>query len=381
MKISKSPRADAMITIDARWLYVSGIGTYLRNVIPGILSGFQELRFTLLGNLSEMARLPGADGDHVTLVEARSPMYSIAEQFEIPRLIPNETTLFFSPHFNIPLLYRGPLVVTVYDMFHLAMPQFVKGLHKRLYAQMMFMMVRRRAEAILTISHFSKSELIRFTGAEERAIIPVHLGVSPDWFDPLAGAQRPHQRKYLLFVGNVKPHKNLRSLILAFGKIKDRIDFDLVIVGKKEGFITGDDNVAAEARSLGERVLFTGYVEYTTLRQFFAHADGLVFPSLYEGFGLPPLEAMAVGCPTLVSNTGPMPEICGDASLYCDPLSVDDMADKMVTLVTDQDLRATLRERGLRRARQFDWAVCIEQTRSVFAELLNRLGERELKRF
>jgi glycosyltransferase involved in cell wall biosynthesis len=156
--------------------------------------------------------------------------------------------------------------------------------------------------------------------------------------------------------------------------ICDRVPHDLVLVGKKEGFITGDHLVAQEAHRLGGRVKFTGYVDDQQLRQYFAHADAMVFPSLYEGFGLPPLEAMAAGCPVLVSNAGPMPEVCGDAALYCDPRRPEDIAAKLLGLMSDAELQDRLRRQGYERARGFTWDRCVRQTCEVIARVIEEVG-------
>jgi glycosyltransferase involved in cell wall biosynthesis len=359
-----------MITIDLRWVNTSGMGTYLRNIIPNFLLAFPSENFCLLGNTALLLKLPWTNRSNVRIVECNAPMYSIAEQFELFRAIPSETTLFWSTHYNIPLLYRGKMLVTVYDLFHLAMPKLVGGWYRRLYAKFMFTMVLRRALVILTISHFSKNELRRFCGPLSTPTHPIHLGVSSSWFD-IKPSTRPYENAYVLFVGNVKPHKNLSALVTAFNLICSYIPHDLVIVGKREGFITGDSVAAELASRMGSRVHFTGYLDEVALHQYLAHAEAMVFPSLYEGFGLPPLEAMAAGCPVLVSDAGPMPEVCGDAALYCDPYSADDMAAKLLTILTDEPLRVKLRERGLKHARTFTWDKCVAQTCKVIRELLD----------
>lgn len=363
-----------MIAIDVRWLNVSGIGTYMKNVVPGILAAFPERTFALLGKPDEISQMGMPPEAKIYVISASAKMYSISEQFEILRKIPKEAILYFAPHYNVPLFYRGKMLVTVYDLFHLAMPDLVGGFHKRLYARLMFNAVRRKASAIITISNFTKSELIRFSGQGKQTITPIHLGVDESWFSIPKG-ESPHHRPYILYVGNIKPHKNLGALVKAFGIISDRIPHDLVLVGKKEGFITGDSAAVIEAQDFDGRVQFTGRVDDMQLRRYFAHADALVFASLYEGFGLPPLEAMAANCPVLVSNAGPMPEICGDAALYCDPYRVEDIAEKMMTLLNDAQLRDSLRLRGLERARSFTWDRCVQQTCDVIRGLLDQPGE------
>ncbi len=358
-----------MITIDARWLKTSGIGTYLRNTLPGVIEAFPEKEFCLLGTESVLATLEGASRNNVRLVEVNAPMYSLAEQLELKRKIPKETSLFWATHYNIPLLYRGRMMVTVYDLFHLAMPKLVGGLHKGLYAKVMFNAVRRKASAIITISHFTKKELVRFVGEGLQEIHPIHLGVDESWFN-IQRANNPYGKPYLLYVGNVKPHKNLSTLIRAYGSLVDKIPHDLVIIGEKEGFITGDKIVASEAAKLGNRVHFTGYLEDKLMRQYFAHADVFVFPSLYEGFGLPPLEAIAAGCPVIVSEAASLPEVCGDAVLYCNPYKYEDIAKKIMEILNNESLRNELRNKGIAHAHKFTWEKCCIETCNVISSLV-----------
>ena len=358
-----------MITIDARWINTSGIGTYLKNILPYVISEFPNYHFCLLGSISELNAFDWAQSPNVVIVSSKSGMYTFAEQVELIFKIPAESKLYWATHYNIPLLYRGKQLVTVYDIFHLAMPILVDGWHKFIYAKVMFNMVRFRASAILTISQFSRQEFIRLVGPVRHPVYPIHLGVAPAWFNIQTGL-RPYENKYILFVGNVKAHKNLMALVESFESIYLSIPHDLVIVGKREGFITGDSGVVNAAVGLGARVYFTGYIDDQSVRQYVAHAEALVFPSLYEGFGLPPLEAMAAGCPVLVSDAGPMPEVCGDAALYCDPYNINDMAEKLLLILNDESLRSTLRQRGLEHAGNFTWDRCAEQTCEVIRGLL-----------
>ncbi|MFK5953154.1 MAG: glycosyltransferase family 1 protein, partial [Desulfobacterium sp.] len=190
-----------------------------------------------------------------------------------------------------------------------------------------------------------------------------------EWFN-IKKRSRPHAKPYFLFVGNVKPHKNLTRLLEAFELLPSNISQELIIVGKKEGFITHDSMVEKKAVSMKQRVHFTGYVDNELLHQYFVHADALIFPSLYEGFGLPPLEAMACGCPVLVSNAASLPEVCGDAAIYFDPYSIKDMADKIKHLLSDKALQDKMRIKGLERAKKFTWKKSALETAKTIEELL-----------
>jgi glycosyltransferase involved in cell wall biosynthesis len=359
------------IAVDCRMLDFSGIGTYIRSVVPRIVRLRPEWQFVLIGPEARMREMDWTRSNNVTVIPSTVPIYGIGEQFALLRCIPRGTDLLWVPHYNIPVLYRGNVLVTVHDVLHLAMPQYAKGILKQTYARAMFRAVRRHARAVICDSDFTVAELQRLTPLSHQIVRRIYDGVDDAWFH-VPEAPSPHARPYLLYVGNVKPHKNLRTLLDAFGLVRDTIAEDLVIVGKREGFMSGDDNIAEYARDLGDRVVFTGYVSDEVLHQYVAHAVALVFPSLYEGFGLPAVEAMAAGCPVVASTAASIPEVCGDAALYCDARDADDMASKMTRIVEDAGLRESLRQRGRQRAQMYSWDACAEQTVDVMLEVFEQ---------
>lgn len=356
-----------MITVDARMLESSGVGTYLRNLLPRVVQLLPEMSVTVLGQAEALAALLGSP-DNVNVIDFRAPIYSPQEQIQLHRMVPSDTKLLWSPHFNIPLSYRGSLLVTIHDTFHLAMPHLLNGHHKRLYARLLFQAVRRKASAILSVSEFTRSEILRFLNPTQ-PVHTIHLGVDDAWFDPVSSSP-PHSKPYIIFLGNIKPHKNLGGLLTAFAQIVHEHNCDLIIVGKREGFITSDVHVAAQAEELGDRVVFTGWLPDSALKQYVAHASTLILPSFYEGFGLPPLEAMACGVPTVVSNATSLPEVCGDASLYCNPHDPDTISAAIRTLLTDHRLRTELTRKGRAQAKAFSWAKCAQETSAVIRRLL-----------
>ena len=231
----------------------------------------------------------------------------------------------------------------------------------------MFRALRKRASIIFTVSDFSKSELLRLTtGPREDNIIPTHLGISAEWY---GAVQQPrlYSRPYFVYVGNIKPYKNLGRLVDAFWAIRHRLPHDLVIAGQSEGLITGESAEFFErVRGAGERIHLTGFVSHQELLSLVGHAHALIMPSLYEGFGLPPIEAMAAGVPVVVARAASLPEVCGEAALYFDPLEVEDIAAKLVMISSDGELRRQLREKGLKRSKLFTWDTCSGKNRGGF---------------
>lgn len=357
------------ITVDARMIGASGIGTCLREWLPRLIAGRPDDDFALLGPEHLLADVSWTRAPNVRVIHLDVPIYSIREQIAVPLQIPKRTDLFWSPHYNIPLAWRGRLMVTVHDLAHLALPQFVNGAHRRAYARFMFRQVSRAADAIMTVSEFTRAEFERLVGIRRAKPEVVHNGVGREWFE-IPSSPAPHARPYLLYVGNVKPHKNLGRLLEAFRLLPSGIDCDLLLVGKSEGLLTEDPAVRSAAQQLGPRVQLVGDVSQGLLKRYVAHAEALVLPSLYEGFGLPALEAMAGGRPVVASRAAALPEICGDAALYCDPLDPASIADAIMRVLGDSDLREQLRCRGLDRARRFTWEHSARAVTSILDRVL-----------
>jgi glycosyltransferase involved in cell wall biosynthesis len=362
-------RGPATIAVDARLIGASGIGTYLRELLPRMAAARPELSFAFLGPSSVLDGLPWTDTSNVRIIHLDVSIYSAQEQIVLPWSIPAGTDLLWSPHYNIPLAWRGRLAVTVHDLAHLALPEFVGGVHRRAYSRFMFRQVSRRANAIITVSDFTATEFDRLVGC--RGVKPevVHSGVDRGWFE-IPPSASPHARPYLIYVGNVKPHKNLGRLLEAFRQVASRIQCDLLILGKNEGFLSGDRTVRATAERLAPRVQLLGALPQEELMRYVSHAEALVLPSLYEGFGLPPLEAMACGCPAIVSNVASLPEVCGDAAEYFNPFEPASIAEAILRVQKEPGLRETLQCRGLERARRFTWESSAGRTLTILERAL-----------
>lgn len=358
------------IAVDARMIGSSGIGRVTASILTRCISMHPDWQFVLLGDSALIRKYVFDSGANISIVRYIARPHSLREQLTFPYRELNKCDMLWSPNYNIPIFWRGRLMVNIHDVAHLALTNLFGSFIKRNYARFMFRLVQRHANGIVYVSQFSKDEFHRYVGAPLHASEAVALnGVGNDWFEIQRGeALRAHP--YILFVGNVKPHKNLGRLLMAFMRVKDLIPHDLIIVGKKSGFIVGDNSVFPLVEKLGDRVVFTDRISDGLLKRYFAQADALVLPSLYEGFGLTPLEAMAAGCPALVSQVASLTEVCLDAALYCDPYDVNGIAKALQRIVTDQDLRSSLRKKGLQRAGELSWDTSVAGYLGMIESLL-----------
>lgn len=277
-------------------------------------------------------------------------------------------------HFQyvVPPWCPCPTVVSVHDVSYEAHPEFFPAAMR---ARMRLLVPRavRTAAAVITISEFSRREIVERYRVDPARVVVTPLAAGPG-FRPLdAGdvaerlARIGIEGPYVLAVGNVQPRKNLGRLLEAFAALRRRVDLPhrLVLVGRRA--YRGDAILARqEALGIARHVVATGYVADDDLVALYNGADAFVYPSLYEGFGLPVLEAMACGAPVITSGTTALPEVAGDAAELVDPRSVDELAAALGRVLADPARRADLRDRGLRRARRFSWRRLAEQTLAAY---------------
>jgi len=266
--------------------------------------------------------------------------------------------LFFSPGYNSPLGWPRPFVFTLHDLNHLCVRDN-SNTAKRAYYKHIIRPACHRAAFVLTVSEYSKQEIGAWAGIKEEKIINVGNGVGLP-FTP-TGTKYDPGYPYLLYVGSRKPHKNLPRLLEAYSLSGIRRDARLVLCGNPDPHISGE----IERHRLTGDVLFAEQVTDGDLSNMYRGALAFVFPSLYEGFGLPPLEAMACGTPVLTSKLCSLSEVVGNAGVLVDPLDVEAIADGIRRLVRDADLRSELRQKGLRRAQGFSWEETARRTQQV----------------
>jgi glycosyltransferase involved in cell wall biosynthesis len=359
------------ITIDARMITHSGIGIYLKNLLKNIVVD-ERFDCFLIGDKAQLIREIGEERGY-KVIQTDVPIYSIKEQLTLPRIIPS-CDVFWSPHYNIPLLpiKAKKRLVTVHDVYHLAYFDTL-SIAQKIYAKLLFGALNTRSDQVITVSAFSKNELLRFTNLNADKIKVIYNAL------PLADGSTTNAHEpevdinfsYLLCVGNVKPHKNLQCAIEAFSLLKKRqiiADLKLVIVGKKSGFITeGLPQLQELLADLGDSIIFTDYISDQQLRQYYSHATCLLFPSLYEGFGYPVLEAMQWGIPIIASDRASIPEVGGDAVLYANAMSSEDFAQKISQVIDKKWIVNT--EKYQCQLRKFDWEQWIEKHKNLILSL------------
>jgi glycosyltransferase involved in cell wall biosynthesis len=371
------------IAIDIRRAGDFGIGTYIRNIVNQLALLDHESNYLLIGqpkHLAEMDKLP----PNFELLPNVPELNSSASRFRLPlTLRQHKVGLLHLPWFQPLAVIPCPVVVTVHDLTTILVAPKYTGVrhHIRLHlARRLF----AKARKILAVSQASKRELARSFNIPEDRIEVIYNAVDDRFTrDPLpADADRILERHavsypFVLYAGNIKPLKNLPRLIEAFAvakaELRDHPEFaqlKLLVIGDE--LTKHPDLRRAVVRTrVREDVRFLGFVPLPVLRVFYAHARAFLFPSLYEGFGLPPLEAMAHGTPVLTSNISSLPEVFDDAALLVNPENVFDIARGIRQILTDNDLRKQLIARGHEQVRKYSWPQAAAKVRAVYQSVLN----------
>ncbi len=290
------------------------------------------------------------------------------------RLIPDATLFHATEHLLLPLR-RVPTVLTVHDLIFRHLPEHHKSLN-RWYLNLTLPLYCRRADHIIAVSEATRRDVIDAYHIPPEKITTIHEAADPSFApqspDAVAAARARYHlpERFFLHIGTIEPRKNLTRLLRAWEPLYLAGAVPPLVLAGKRGWLTGDFFTALEASPARDAVLFTGYVANADLPAVCAAATALVFPTLYEGFGLPPLEAMACGTPVACSNTASLPEVVGDAALTCDPLDESALADALRRIANDADLRADLRERGFAQAARFSWDKTATETIRVYREVI-----------
>jgi glycosyltransferase involved in cell wall biosynthesis len=368
------------IAIDARKLRDYGIGTYVRNLLRELARIDTATSYAILCRAQDSPSVQEL-GPNFRAVEEAAGAYSIGEQFAIPLDLRRERVdLFHAPHYVLPPLTPCRSVVTIHDCIHLRFPQYLPNRIAYAYARASLWTATHRAARVITVSEASKRDILSYFSVPESRVEVIYNAIDERfWQQPTPDEMDRVRERYqlnapfVLYAGNIKPHKNLERLIEAFNMLRQAPHLrhvQLLIIGDEISKYASLRR-AVHRYKLHKHVRFFGFVSDQTLAALYRLADVFVFPSLYEGFGLPPLEAMASGTPVIASNASSLPEVVGGAALMIDPYDAEAIADAMRRVLTDAALRSELRAKGFDRARSFSWERSIRRVREIYDEVLS----------
>ncbi len=365
------------IAIDARKLHDFGIGTYVQNLLRQLARLDADDDYVLLCRKDDRDMLDALGPNFHTIVDSASP-YSIREQVSIPtRLTREHVDVYHSPHYVLPPLVRCPSVVTIHDCIHLRFPQYLPNRLAYAYAKAFMWWAAHRSARVLTVSEASKRDILYYFNIPEDKVTVIHNGLDERFrlSPPEAEIHRVRERfqldeRFVLYAGNVKPHKNVERLIDAFHILHTNgfAHLKLLIIGSdisKYAMLRR----AIHTYDLHKYVRFLGFVSDETLAALYRLAAVFVFPSLYEGFGFPPLEAMAAGTPVVASNLSSLPEVLGDAALLVDPYDANAIAHAIRRCLVDDALRRDLRTLGLAKVQEYSWEEAARRVRRIYSEV------------
>lgn len=369
------------IAIDSRRIRDFGIGTYIRSLVHALAELDHESRYTLIGRTADLRTLAGLPKNFAIAEYSRSDSSAIdhaAFPLFLHHLAPD---LVHIPLNRVPLLMMRPYVVTVHDMSSLLFEQ-KSGMRMQL-RRYRFRRGLARARRVIAVSDATRRDVQNMMGIPAARIRRVYN--APDTGFSHASPHNPEERRrileryqihypFLLYAGNVRKHKNVPRLVEAFAVLRAQLsdhpyyrDLRLVIIGNTISQHPGVRHAVIKSR-VEQVVRFLGFVPFDTLRCFYETAAAFVFPSRYEGFGLPPLEAMACGAPVVASNVSSLPEVVGDAAVFVNPENVFDIARGIREALLDEPLRAELIRRGHAQAARFSWERTAKAVLEIYHE-------------
>ncbi|MDZ4655864.1 MAG: glycosyltransferase family 1 protein [Coriobacteriia bacterium] len=351
------------ILLDCRMASWSGVGRYTTG-LASALARRDDIALVVACNPAAAELLTGDLNAEV--FSATSAPFSLTGMWELGRIArAARADVTHCPHFPTPLPAPHPLVVTLHDLSPLIVPGLMPSAAKRALYRAWNHRAVRQANRIVTVSENTARDLARFfpVSASKTSVVLSaaddfargELGELPSWLEG---------RRYILSMGNTRPHKDVPTLVQAFEALPDK-DVMLVLVGADvPGY------VASVIGASSERVRFTGPVDDSVLRRLYTTAELFAFPSLYEGFGLPPLEAMALGTPVITTSAASLPEVVGDAAVVVPPGDVEALAGALADVLSDNALRARLSDAGRARAATMTWERTAKETIAVYERVV-----------
>jgi glycosyltransferase involved in cell wall biosynthesis len=366
------------IAFDLRRVGNPGIGRYMKGLVESVIACAPQHDYLLILPCGQQDGIC-ADAPGVHKIASRVKCYSIREQAEIPYLLYREKVdLLHLPHFNLPLLCPCRSVVTIHDVIYLACPQDLASVTGRLYYRAMISAAVRKADKVITVSEFSKQDILEHVKVAPEKLQVIYPGVDASFRPPSEDCIREVRLRYgitsdyILYAGIFKPRKNHAGLIHAFRHFLDSgARAQLVIAGPPDQSVVAVRQLIDEF-GLADGVVFTGFVSESDLPALYSGARVYACPSSYEGFGFTVLEAMACGVPVVCSQSTSLPEVAGDAALFADSSSPQEFGRALVQAVRDVSLRTKLVERGLANSRRFQWCWTAERVLDVYSSVLHQ---------
>ena len=359
-----------------------GVGRYAQEVIVHLYALQQkkktDISFTIYLKDKPLPSLPKVQPWWKYEIIGPKPLWT---QIVLPFALyttKEKPNVFYTPSHYAPRFLPSPSVISIMDLSYVHFPEMFKK--SDLYQLQDWTKYSvKKAKRILTISEHTKKDIVKEYSIDPQTIIVTYPGYDKTKFSPPAVGSELRikeikdkykiENDYILYVGTLQPRKNIVRLIQAFAYLKDP-KLQLVIVGKK-GWLYDDILTKGNELGVSERIVFTDYVEEDKLPIFYQNATCFILPSLYEGFGLTVVEAMACGCPVIVSNTSSLPEIVGDAGIRINPNDVKNISSAIKRVLSNSEIRTTMIQQGFDQIKQFSWENCAEKTYNILREVGN----------
>lgn len=363
------------IGFDARMIDWAGVGTYSYNLLKSLREIDKESEYVLFCDRRSISQVPDADNFSKRVIS--ESVFSPFHQFFFSITLKKQSLdLFHAPHFIFPLFLSSRSVITIHDLIPLVFPSSMPSKVGRFYYQKANKKALAKADMIIAVSESTKKDLLEHFEISDEKVKVIYNGVAENFREIenktlLNEVKKRYniQSKFILNVGNPKPHKNWLGLIKAFAALEDEFsNYQMVLVGSKDPRYPKAQQLIRQLH-LEDRVIITGFVKESEMPLLYNAAEVFVFPSLYEGFGLPVLEAMACGTPVATSNVSSLPEVAGDAADVVDATDESILAHAIERLLSDDKLSKKLSEKGLKRAKLFSWKKTAHQTLEVYREI------------